>query len=531
MALKFLAFLFCLSFPAGAIGQSTSTEIGNDAIVESVQSFIKAQDVDAIEAHFAQMQARFEAGEIPADGMRSLFVPFTWANLENGTFADRWLTELPASPYAQVALAWYLHTFSWGLRGEETARQTYPEAMASFSHLQREVWHLASTAYASSPRLIPASDAVFVAASQANQLPAVRAVIDTVMTADPNSGSLERAVAAHRWGWGGKYADAAALCDVYAERYWDAPVEPVLSCKITHAFWFNDQHEWVEERLAKGDLPHLNKLRLHFLLKEEATREEALLAYEILKDPDTIKPIHASWFDSAIGATYGLPRMSAIHHVRDYKQREQEIENNPFSPKALFKLTGPEIEVQTNPNGDTSYKIVGQPDLDTLVEYADRLVIAAPYNPETWKNYVLTRQRANPEQPFFKIEPYSINAIITSNHDVTELMIYLQDKVAMYDIFERFKLGDLPKEVESAFEGASLEHDILCPFMRALAVKRGICEVRSHYHCTPPAEVTDTFTVLENAAKRRGICSKERTLPAQSLVYTTMEFPTTPYSN
>lgn len=531
MALRFFMFLFCMFTPFGAVAGLNATEFDKDTIVAGVQSLIKAQDVEAIEAHFAHHQARFEARELSADEMRALYEPFIWANLENGSFADIWLTEMPDSPFAKVALAWYLHKFSWGLRGEERARDTYPEAMATFSHMQREVWRLASTAHASAPRLIPASDAMFVVSTTTRQIGAVKDLITSVMKTDPNSGSLERAVDAHRSGWGGKYADAAALCDQYAARHWDAPVEPVLTCKITSSYWFDEQREWVEERLAKGDLPHLNFRRLHFLLKEEATKEEAELALEILSDPETVEPVKASWFDAAFGSKYGFPRLSPVHHIREYEQRKEELKNNPFSPKALFKMIEPELAIKTNANGDISYKVVGRPDLKTLVDYAERLVFAAPYDPETWKNYVVTMIRSNPEMPFSEMEPYNINAIITSNHDIQELLIYMQNKVTLYDIFDRIKVGGLPKELGKAFEGASLEHDILCPFMRALAVYRGICEVKSDYRCDPAPEVKDTFVVLENAGKRRGICRKERTLPAQSLAYSTMKFPETAFTN
>lgn len=521
MLLRTAALFLFLLFPVALMGQTTQKE----DVLDGTLTVISHGDYEALEAHYDRLQRQFERGEIPADFVREAFNPFYRADLDMAQFAEDWLSAAPDSPYAQMALTWALHRFSWMLRGDGLARNTYPDALHVFGDMQRQAWQLASAAYETNPRLIPASDALIRLANPNRQQSYALDVFERVMTTDPNTGSLERALAVFIKGWGGRYKDAAKMCDTYGAQYWDAPKEPVLSCKIAQAYRFQDQRDWIGQRLAKGDLPHLNEYRLHFLLEHDASEEEARLAYEILSDESYTNYQWASFFDGTIGPKYGLPSVRGLHWRREYDSFRAELKDNPYSAPALFKMMEPELAFESDDNGLSRIRVTRHPDLETVLEYSKRLIAVDPYNPETWKSYADAMHRSYPDRSYFDMEPYQINVIITANHSVHELTVYMQNKVATFDVYQRLEAGTLPKGMDKAFDGASLADDILCPFMRALRIRRAICKVQKDNDCLTVPEVTDTFLVLENEAKRRGICRKERTLPAQSLAYTTMTYP------
>lgn len=524
---KTAILLFLLLIPFGVAAQTTK-----EGVLQETLELIEAGDLDALETYIAQMQEQFERGEVSADHVRQMFMPFGRADLEIARFAEEWQAERPNSPYAQLAVTWSLHRFSWQLRGNRYVSATYPEAIATFQDMQRHAWQLAANAYKAQPRLIPASDAIIRLANGSRQRPYAIEVFEKVMETDPNSGSLERALSMFLPGWGDRYAQVAKICDAHAAQYWDAPAESALSCKIENAYErFSEQREWIDERLARGDLPHLNRYRLGSLLVNDATRAQAQLAYDILSDPDYTDFRSASFFDAILGQKHGFPIVQDAHWARERAKAQQDLAESPYYPEALFKLMEPELSFSTDENGRLLTKVVSRPALETVLEYSERLLVSDPFNPESWKSYVVAMSRSFPEASYFAMDPYRINAIITSNHSVNELNIHLQEKVGIFDVYERLQTGSLPKELAKAFEGSSLEHDILCPFIRAYRVRQAICDARTQNGCELAQEVAATFTVMENEVKRRGICAKERNLPAQSLAYRTITYPEIEYSN
>ena len=155
LRLFFSSLFMCLSFLCRKCAETLDFEVGfalRDAAMRG--------EIDTVENLLTEAQARYEAGEIPADQVRILNSPFAFTHPDMVTFIENWRRERPASPYAKIAEVWHLYRKSGAIRGDRWARQTYPEALQRFRKMQQQAWDLAHEVYEAHPRMIHASDAL-----------------------------------------------------------------------------------------------------------------------------------------------------------------------------------------------------------------------------------------------------------------------------------------------------------------------------------------------------------------------------------
>lgn len=511
---RFFVAIFALLTSSAAMA-----EVAKDDIIFGMRDLIYAGDIADVEAYVAKQHERYLAGEIPAEHMRLLFFPFGWSNPRTAEFADAWLVDEPTSPFAQMAKAWPLHNFSQNIRGEDIARRTYSDALRTFSGMQREAWALTTAAYESMPRLIPASDGILRMANANRGRRRALEVLDAVMAVDPNPGTLERALSMAMPGWGAKYSMVEDICAKYAAIIKGAPPQPELSCLIKGAKFFQDKQGWVVETLQKEDLPHLDHRRLSALIGPSASREDAQLAYDILNTEGYINRQMASYFDQGAGRRHGFAPMDGVHRTREREQAMKGILDQPLDPEFLKILMQPEMVDEIDNEGRRTTRVVSRPSPEQTLEYAEKLLIAEPYNPENWTSFVSAKFHANPSMSYFELEPYRLNAVVFSDHSVNHLGRFLMEKAAVFDALGQIERGEISPEHAKPFENANSETDVVCPFVRALRLHDHKCRGRANLECRIVPQVEAMFAIVEEDAKQRGICLKERRLPASLLFF------------
>lgn len=485
---------------------------------------IYARDIDRVEALLDRNQTLFEAGERTAEDTRCLFRHFTKLRAETFEFVDDWLKSHPDSAYAHTAKAWVDYGVSWQIRGDRTARETYPAALSIFDDLQQEAWDHAEIAYRSRPRLIAASDAVIKLSMTRRETQKRDSVLSAVMAADPNTGTLDRAVATVVRGWGGTWAEGAAMCDTYAELAKDAAPDAATRCKLPLARGFKEQWDWMNDALAAGDYPDFKFLRLDFILGPDASREDVETAYRIMSDERYDSSRNVTDYDG-LALKYGLPLMTETISKRSHANAEREFAQSPFSLAVLKILGEPIMTSAEGEGGELTISVVARPTPEQALDYAQRAVQASPYNPDAWTELASGMERAGKITNVSQSEPYRVNAIVYDNHSALRLSDYLLQKLFEYDAFQRVKAGSFPAESVAIFDGIDEAGDLICPVVRAKRLLAAVCDTLHRRECDLDPGMENAVAVLGERAEAEGICLKERTRPLAELAFAPMPMP------
>lgn len=486
---------------------------------------IYARDIDRVESLARDHQDLFEAGERTAEDTRCVFRHFTRLRPETLDFVDDWLVARPDSPFAQTAKAWGNYVVSWQVRGEKSAAKTYPQAMAEFSQLQRAAWTHAEAAYRTRPRLIAASDALIKLANPNGQAERRRVVLSEVMAVDPNEGTVTRAAAhAGASGWGGGWEQAAEICDTYAGQVPGAAPDAAVACKLPLARSFRPQWDWMMKTLETGDYPQFDYLRLDFVLNWDASREAAELAHRIMSDESYEMDDHLEVYDS-LAFKYGLPFMTEVVSQRRYDTAQAIAEHGPFNISALDILEQGVFYSERGDDGQLHVRRRISPAPEEALDYARRRVSASPYNADAWSNLSMRMHAARAYRTLDMAEPYRVNAIVYSNHSTQKLMEYIGEKIFEYDALQRMAGGSLPPEMASMLDGIDEDRDVVCPMLRAVRLKDAACAAVQDAMCQPNPYYDAIIAQMEDSAKTRKVCVKERSLPVAALQFTPMPVP------
>ena len=490
----------------------------------AVRDATYAHDIQRVEALLDENQSLFERGKRTAEETRFLFRHFTVLRPDTFTFIDDYLRAYPDSPYALTAQAWANYVVSWQVRGEKIARDTYPDAMREFSRLQLAAWRHAEKAYRKRPRLIAASDALIKLANPNGQANARELILAEVMSIDPNAGTLGRAVAQVIRGWGGTWEMGARMCETHAPKVPNADELAVSRCKIPLADKFEDQFDWLTAQLKSGKFPGYEHLLLGFMFTSswsEITRADAELIHRVMSMDGYISQKHLTSYDS-LALKYDLPLMTETVSRRRHEVAQKTCEQSPVDIWCNNVLSEPIMTSLKNENGMITVKVVERPSPEAALEYAQNRVAGSPYNPEAW-SLLLTQMMANNRFTHVtQAEPYRVNAIVYSNHDVNKLRSYLDDKFYEYDAFQRTEAGEFPAEMMKFFEGLDEGPDMICPMIRAARLIDATCKQGRYAGCDLPPIIESALATMETKANRQGICFRERTLPASALAFSPM---------
>ncbi|MCC6204540.1 MAG: hypothetical protein IT533_06080, partial [Hyphomicrobiales bacterium] len=490
----------------------------------ALRDAIYSHDIDRVQALADENQTLLESGQRTAEDTRCLFRHFTKLRPETFELVDEWLKSHPDSPYAHTAKAWVDYSVSWQIRGERTARETYPAALSKFDELQQEAREHAELAYRNRPRLIAASDAVIKLAMTRRQTQRRDLVLREVMATDANAGTLERAVATVVRGWGGTWEEGAAMCDTYAQRVPDAVPNAATRCKLPLARGFKEQWDWMNETLATGNYPDFDYLRLDFILIPEASRDVAEIAYRVLSDEKYDLSRHTTDYD-VLALKYGLPLMTETISRRRHAKAERELEQSPFSLAVLKMLGEPLLTSAEGDDGQLTISVLERPTPQQVLDYARRAVQASPYSPDAWTDLHTFMAQDGKITNVSLSEPYRVNAIVYDNHSPARLSDYMLQKLFEYDAFQRVKAGTLPTESMSMFDGIEEADDLICPVVRANRLLEGVCDALYRPGCDLDPGMESAVAMLEEKAKAEDICLKERTRPLAELAFAPMPLP------
>jgi hypothetical protein len=159
-----LYILLILASPCFAQGPEPEF-IERDALIDMVYD----GDVQGLEDLFAQTHRRVSSGELGPNYLRGLNTWLIVSDPKVLAISNDWLDTMPDSIYAQVVLSFQINNLSRGIRGEQTAVNTYPEALARFNYRREEAFRLAYDAFSAAPGYPRVGAHFFDASSQVKQ--------------------------------------------------------------------------------------------------------------------------------------------------------------------------------------------------------------------------------------------------------------------------------------------------------------------------------------------------------------------------
>lgn len=491
-----------------------------------IREALYANDIDLVEQLLGENQDLFEAGLRTADDTRCLFRHFTKMRPTTYEFVDAWRAAYPDSPYAHTAKAWVNYVVSWPLRGDGYVHQTYPAAISEFTELQRSAWQHAEIAYLVRPRLIAASDALIKLANPNGKFLVREDVLKTVMTTDPNLGTLNRAKnqVLPNWGVGNNWQVAAAMCESYADHVPHAKPDAVMRCKLPLADRYREHWDWLMEALATDAYPEFDYLRLYTFVRPDASAEDAARAYNIMSGPWYTYTRYLTDYD-ALALKYDLPLLTASVTKRRHDFAATELAHSPLSLELLKRVSEPVLRSSKDEAGRLHVKVLSRPTAEMALDYAQRRILAEPYSPEAWTELLTQLMRSGQISNLKAGEPYRENAIVYSNHNAETLRNYLYEKIYENDAYLKMLDGKLDPEVEALFEGYDEVDDTICPLIRVVKLHDAVCSGQQKPGCTLDSGLSSSIAWFEAEAKERVLCIKERMLPASMLTFQPMPLP------
>ena len=496
-----------------------------------LRDIVYSNDIERVEATVSEAQRKFEAGQADALDVRCLFRLFTLMRPETAELVEDWLKRYPDSPFAQVAQAQMLNTFSWNIRGIGKASETYPQALAEFRTMQRRAWELASAAYAANPRFLPASDALIRMANANGMRKMTREIVNMVMATDANGGTVKAYQSQIVRNWGATRQDVEWICETWAQKTPGARSDSRELCYVRGALAFPETYDWAHAQLATNRYPSLDILRLQQLTHPNASRADALRAAEILPTFDHA-PVEANSFDR-LAMIYDLPPLTERLSTRGYELAKRRLEHQPLNPDLIrllqigTKYTVPNLELDLV---EYHTRQVATP--EEMLGYAQRRLIASPYNPDLWALYQ-TALNGVRKLEYAEEEPFRINQVVYSNHSPQSLQSYLSQKMHKYSSITKAKQNDpalFPEVIERLLR-IDRDVEIVCPFVRAQRLFTAVCDGNADKACRVDPNKEKIFEFILEDAANRGICSTERNAPLESLLFTPMPVPTIAKAN
>ena len=509
-ALAFFVFLVLAAPGAQACSKEANYLELRDAIY--------ANEIDRVEGLLNGYQAEFESGARPMEDIRCYYRHFGRTRPETSDFIDAWRAAHPASAHAKVAKAKFLSKISWSIRGDSFANETYPEALRQFGAMQHEAWRLANEAFEQNPRLIPASDVIIHLANPNRRKTEAQAVVAQVMENDPNQQTLDFAIGTIMRGWGGTWKQVETLCDTYAEIVPNAPEDARLICWLKGANKFPQTRPWMVSTLAEVDMPDLDYLRLWELTDPAATAEEAAAAYLYLTREDNLALGQAIRFDQFVAKRYGYPFISEQVSQRRHDYARDLLIHDPLNLELIeWAMTPVERVLDTDEIGRLTTETVWAPTETERFEFAERLLIASPYDPERWQFYL---NRLSNVKGVDAVRPFRTNVIVYSNHSPKSLesrILSLRGLFNAYHIGQQSGASDRLREIARTTD---LDNDVICPMVRASRLHALVCRDISDDACRiEPEKLKLEYLKILGEADRRGICRTERSMPTEDLYY------------
>ncbi len=442
-------------------------------------------DIDKVERDLATAHARFLAGETKPNDLRFLYTLFGTTDPEILSFTREWLSAYPESPYAHAAQAWNDYNAAWLIRGEASANKTYPKALRMFSQLNNSAWSHARFALDARPRLLPASDALIRLGLFTRFKIKFYTVLDEVMEADPNWGSLYRAIDTTIPAWGGTWEVAENICEYYGPRLTELGDDPVQYCKLyaageIHSKFGDPLFHWVQQTLKNEDIPTLNHLRLRLATSAKGTRDDATFAYEYLTnllESGGWNYSDAEDFDRAIARQYDFPLISEAHYRAMQENARAMLAKNPYDSKALQAIRIKRFTYEQIGENSSFGTVAEELAPEEEAEYVRRQLTISPYRPSYWSDYAtLNYPMSRPDSVLYR-DQYLTNAIVYSNHSPYYLITYAWSKYYQLKLYNQHQESISDQESGSVPAQIDAEAGLICPLVQSVRLFEELCEV------------------------------------------------------
>ncbi len=538
MLRHFTLLVCCLSLTLASPSRAEDGLFDEDDLFAAIE----ARDHLAVETAFTSLQQRQRAGELNGDYLRSLFSVFATNNPDIVEFATGWLESEPESAFAHIALAWIHFQTGWNVRGTKLAREIYPAALDEFGLRHEKAWEHAWAAYQTDPLMFPASDALLMLANSTGRKEQAYEVLYEVMTAQPEMGTLRRALGMTIPGWGGTWPQAQELCDFYGPMIeWEAS-DPVLHCKVYAALSYHgaEAQDWAIKELASGALPELDHFRAYHATSLSATRADAVFAREYLTREGIIDHDIARRFDEHVAMKYGYDFLSEEHLRKARASAARMLERDPYN---LANNKFMKKSVSRFERTDTYYRVVvvERPTVEEELEYARRILISSPFDPEHWQDYGRLVARMKGKRGFIAAEPYNINTIVFSNHSPGRLIGYAFEKWNMLAAFQRLDTDhesemwqsldqeqramaeETRQEWLALREQISLDETLRCPMMRAYRLHEVVCNHVKNSDCEISGDQEAMYEIVRADVTQRRVCTGIMSADPVDLFYQPVE--------
>lgn len=272
---KFFILLALLASPASAA-----------ISFDDLRGLVVAQDFAAVDAALLQAHEEYSAAHQP-DAERALYNVFALSDPAIGEFAIDWVAKQPENPRALTAKGWNLYAWGWIMRGDRSVSHTTPEAMDAILSRHKAAFDLFDNAAKIAPDLIPATDGLLRLTTTLRNVSVIPMVLERVMTANPNRGSLMRAMPALAPQWGGRLDQVDLLCNRYAPKILDikdyTPDVCAIDAVYSADFWQGEQREAAHQVLMFTLNPVLDYARHADMMQGLQTPEDTLAELQRLQ--------------------------------------------------------------------------------------------------------------------------------------------------------------------------------------------------------------------------------------------------------
>lgn len=513
---RLLFILLILASPCLA-QESEPVFLERDALMDLVHE----GDVEGLEALFAQTHRRVSSGELRPNHLRALNTWLIVSDPEVLAVTYDWLDAMPESIYAKVVVSFQISQLSWGIRGERTAINTYPEALTRFNYLREEAFRLAYEAFTAAPGYVPASDAVIMlnGTMQVFWSEEIDAIIADTMALEPNFVTVRRAAYMHLPQWGGEGTSGVErLCITYVPQI---PAEEWLTVDtcIALLIWINSFDEpsrmAAARVLSKIEAPELEyEIYNAIIAADHIERMDEIGAFLEREGPKFTKDAelaqrYVRWVFDTRGTPMGWLEMDIIKQAGE--TASTYLAYDPFNDTLLQA-----VERASNLSGRA--RPADELERDKL-DLTARRVAAQPYNAQRWFDLGTQVLIA---KGFQESQPYMANAIAYGLQRA-EISTGYVNQMGQY-------LGNLDIQLERT-EITEAEHQdvtttVICEAKRVARLNEHLCEYdQRHYkqECDPYSDSYSLVSYLDEIGEDFMQMAKRSSLSCEQSTNATLE--------
>ncbi|MGH1445751.1 MAG: hypothetical protein ACRBBO_06865 [Cognatishimia sp.] len=482
---------FLLSFFICTATVAQSEPINRESLLE----LILANDIDQVETKLIEAQAAYASGDVEGEHIRELNRIFDTASPTISDFTDEWIKAYPNSAHAYIASSWIANRVAWNQRGGNYVRGVYPAAWKGFrEEIQKSANH-AVHAYQLDPQLLPVTDSLIWHGIMRTANVSHDQLVQDLMEANPEGGTLIRALRAAYPGWGGTQDYGNRLCETHAPKViaWGKDAIAICKLHLSAEYFSREPAKWFAQTLSEIDHPavadirrktmvyllHTPQLKKHLMklgLPNEAWNQDLA---ELFSDPDYTDLEFAQHHDlyyTLLNPEAPLATPQVLPRAWNWAMRT--IAYDPNNIKAVEALLTRYVFTWEGSDGRhvQSAKVAPPENAPSVADLVVRLVKAEPWNADYWQNVSSHIENGSfVPKTFEKSVKAAINSLEFSQYDELKLQAFIQHFSAALDYLER-RQGKSSGSEKAVLEALDLDELLRCPLARASLILKHKCQ-------------------------------------------------------